>query len=443
MSRVEEVAILGGGVAGVVLAQELAGDARFRVDLVERETRLGGLHRSVSAGGATYDIGAFAFESDHGLLHAFPGLRDVFVHTPYIRRSLTDKGTIDIYPLSLRGYVRDHGVRRLGSACLDLALSKVRHRRRDTLPAFVRYYLGDRMYRDSGLRNYIERFYGAREDEIDLEFARQRLEVMQRECSLRGNALRLLARLFARPAGPDPWRAWEAWVRPREGFDLVYRLIRDQLEARGVTVLTGRRIRAITRAGDGFAVEFDDQTRHYRRVISTIPVPAVLRYIGLPPRPGHALDCMTLASLFYRFRGDPGHDAVVLYNFTPDGSWKRLTMFSHLYGKADGDHYLTVECTLPHADGDSLAEQARGFEEHIARTPLFRGSFHYQGGAITEDAYPVYRKGKLLEIQEMRRTLSRWGIDAVGRQGRFEYTSASATAARSRQLAERIKSGQA
>jgi phytoene dehydrogenase-like protein len=437
------VAVLGGGVAGVVLAHELSRDPRFRIDLVERDSRLGGLHRSVLLGGVAYDIGAFAFEESRGLLHSFPSLQPLFMKIKYVRKSLTSRGSLDAYPLSLRGYARDHGFSGLCLAAADLAISKARYWKRDSFASFVRYYLGDRLYRGSGLKHYVERFYCAGEDEIDLEFARQRLVVMEQECSLRRAALRAVTRPFGVGARLNAWREWVAWVRPQGGFGVVYQAVRGILESRGVSVLTGRQIGSIAREGGEFVIDFPDETRRYHRVVSTIPVPAALRYVGLPPRAGGAIEYMKLYSLFFRFTGDPGHDAAVLYNFTSGGRWKRLAAFSNLYGTVDGEHYFVVECTLPPGDGSSLEEQARGFEEHISRAGLFRGELRYQGGVVTEEAYPIYRNGKLGEIAEMRQLLNRAGIDTVGRQGRFEYISSSVAAERSIELVSRMRAGMA
>ena len=55
----QRVAILGGGIAGMSLASELASDNRFTVELIEQTAKLGGLPRSVEVDGLAYDIGFF------------------------------------------------------------------------------------------------------------------------------------------------------------------------------------------------------------------------------------------------------------------------------------------------------------------------------------------------------------------------------------------------
>jgi protoporphyrinogen oxidase len=432
------VAILGGGPAGVVLANELATGGRFEVDLIEREDRLGGLHRSVALGGLVYDIGSFAFETGHEFLRAFPRLYELFVRVTYRRRSLTPSNRVDIYPLSLRGYLRDHGVGGLASAVAQLLTAKMRHRRRDSVSAFARYYLGDAIYVRSGLRDYIERFYALPEGQIDPEFARQRLFILQESCSLRRAAAGALLRLVGRRTRREDWRSWSAWVRPPGGFDVAYAAIREELEGKNVSIQTGRKIRSIARDGRRFVVDFGDATAPYDRVVSTIPVAAALAYIGQPLAPSEAPEYRKLASLFYRFRGDLGHDSAVLYNFTSSGLWKRLTTFSNVYGTPDGSHHFAVECTTNEAGDGTLAGLVGDFERHVAGLGLFRGELDFQGGVITDHAYPVFRRGSYARAVEARGRLNAWGIDTVGRQGRFEYTSASTTAVRARSFARTL-----
>ena len=57
-----------------------------------------------------------------------------------------------------------------------------------------------------------------------------------------------------------------------------------------------------------------------------------LRLCGIP---GHEpLPSLTLISLFFSFAGHRGYAESVLYNFSNQGAWKRLTMYSDLYGSA-------------------------------------------------------------------------------------------------------------
>jgi protoporphyrinogen oxidase len=135
------VAVLGGGAAGVTAARHIAKSSAAHVDLIEIAPELGGLHKSVVIEGKAYDIGAFAFVETHELLKTFPELAGQFVAVSAKYRRITPAGSIDIYPASIEGYVRDHGLLNAARAFVDLYLSKARYRKRDSVMAYASFYM--------------------------------------------------------------------------------------------------------------------------------------------------------------------------------------------------------------------------------------------------------------------------------------------------------------
>jgi protoporphyrinogen oxidase len=432
MSTPMRIAVLGGGVAGCVLAQQLAMMPDVEVDLIEREPRLGGLHRSVTIDGAAFDIGAFIFPVDHSIFATFPGLRALFVRVEHLPLSITPRGALDSYPISLRGYLRERGVCALALGVADLAWCKVRWRRRDTLPAYVRYYVGDRFYNQSGLKDYLERFYMASEDAIDLEFARQRLASMESTASVRRVASRLIRRVIER----KPDEPWRCCVRPSEGFDVVYGFIAAALAARGVRVRLGARVDAIVRGEDFFDVVVDGESTRYDRVVSTMPLPSMAALLGLGDAAG--IEHLTLISLFYRFRGTITTPAHYLYNFTPHAGWKRLVLFSSYYGEHDGDHYFTVECTRRDIGPSSIPDAAADFEAHLDRLSFFAGTARLVGSCVTPSAYPLLTHGHRDSVEPLRRAIASSGIEMAGRQGTFRHLTSHQVADEASALAGRM-----
>jgi Phytoene dehydrogenase and related proteins len=429
------VAVLGGGVAGVVAAAELAKKAGIEVVLYERSTALGGLQHSISIDGASYDIGAFIFTADHDLFRAFPGLIDRFVPATPLHRSITPAGQLDDYPATLHGFVRDQGITRSIAALASLLYAKARYRKRNTLPALVRYYLGTSIYNRSGFRTYLERLYGLPDHEIDLEFAATRLYFLADVCSLRRRAARVVSRLWQRPR--DSYDQPSVFVRPPEGFGAVYDAVREMLLARGVTVRTGALLERIERAADGgFVVHAAGDAQHFDRVVSTLPVAITTRLIGEAPPGG--LEYMKLVSLFYRFSGVRGHQAAVICNLTKNGRWKRAVSFAELYGPHRGEEYFAVEVTTRSASAVDVAEADADFRRHTESLGLYRGTLTLQGSHVTEHAYPVYRVSEVVMLRDARRRLEDWGIDLLGRQGRFDYVTSSIVAANARAMADVI-----
>lgn len=432
------IALLGGGIAGVVLARELARRDDLHVTLIEKEERLGGLHRSHRINGLSYDIGAFVFDAQHQLFRTFPEVAESFHKQPHRSQSVTPNGTLDGYPLTLRGYVRDHGMAGTLLAAASLCAGRVRHYRRDTLGGYIRWHIGDRVYRQSGLQRYLERFYGVPDVAIDVAFARQRLQEM-----FDGYTSKQLAKKFAKrlltylPINHQNNGHWVGWTPPREGFGVVYAAIETLLNADGVDVRTSATIQQIRRVGNHFTITADGRTEQFDRVISTIPIPTLLEYLGLQPT--FKLRYLTLLSLFYRLSGDVDYNGAFLYNFTPNGPWKRITTFSKYFGQQGGDHYFTVECTVPDNDQRSVAEKQHDFEEHIQQLGLMRGTFHREGETITPNAYPIFEQGGGEAIRKLRQMVLDAGIEIAGRQGQFRYIPSKVVAEESHQLAAQTR----
>jgi len=433
LTKTPRVAVLGGGVSGVVAAAAL-NKRGILVDLIEKEHSLGGLHRSVSIDGVAYDIGAFIFGSDHCMFAAFPEVAHLFVPVVSEHTSITPSGTLDGYPMTFRGYVRDHGVSGFCRGCMDIALAKIRYFRRETMAAYVKYYLGNSIYVRTGLKNYIERLYNIPDAEVDLEFAAKRMSYLKDWASLRGTLIRL-ARSRDTVFTADTSHA-AALVRPPQGFGAVYSAVHRILQERGVTVLTDCKILAVRCAVSGFEIDFGGETRSYDRVVSTIPLEAIARTLGIPTIEGP--EYMGLFSLFYRFRGDSGHSATVLYNFTLEGRWKRVTSFSRFYGLHEGDEYFSVEGTIPQGDEGDLSLLQTDFEEHIDRLGLYRGKLTLQGAVRTGHAYPVYRKGNTARVIALKAVVQRSGIRIVGRQGDLDYISSADAAGNADEAAAQI-----
>lgn len=430
------IAVLGGGVAGVILARELSRTPTFHVHLLERNSELGGMHRSLQVNDLWYDIGAFLFDRDHVLLRTFPALYDHFLPVEHRGLSLTRHNTLDHYPLSIRGYVRDNGPTRLFSDLVDLLRCKFRFRQHNTLAAYMRYTMGSRLYQQSGLKNYIERLYAVPDTEIDLELALQRIPFLPQECGLRSNFRRLARELFDSDSASN---GWSCYVRPPEGFPSVYRIVEQELKRNGVNVRTGVRIERLERYGRGFLMNVADAPSElYDLVISTIPVGTVINLIGKPTP--FVPEGMNLISLCYRFQGDLGFDREnMLFNLTSGGDWKRINFFSPHYGTVNGDHYFVAECTARRNDPRDPDYMRHSFEGHIAGTPVLKGELKFQGAIVTENAYPFFRKHEIGYIESVRRAVQDFGILLAGQQGRSVYSDSNALAAASRDMAWELR----
>ena len=442
-----KLAILGGGVAGITLASELSQYSIFDIDIIEKSSVLGGLHRNVKINNLNYDIGLFHFNNSYGLFELYPEIVDLYVpvNSKQLRNSLTPRGNIDQYPMSIEGYIEDYGLLKFFYSCVEIIVSKIIYFKRDTLPSWIKYYIGNGIYQNSGLKTYIERLYETCDENIDIEFAKKRLSAVKRVGSLRRILSKILTlknveNLFKNDnsnffEGPK----LKVLVRPPEGFGKIYNnIIKNILISRKVSLYTDCQVKAIKLLDKGFEIEFPDNRKNsYDNLISTIPLEALSFTIGKSL--DFQIEYRALYSLFYRFNGKLGYDAAVLNNFTKEGAWKRIITFSKYYGTYEGDDYFVVEITVKN-NGDIDKTQLReNFESHVKRFGLFQGKLKYQGDILINNAYPCYSSDLIDKVALTKKSFQELGIDLLGRQGEFDYISANDAVEKAKKLADKIK----
>jgi hypothetical protein len=304
----------------------------------------------------------------------------------------------------------------------------------DSARAFATRHVGGVFYRRSGLQHYLERLFGLPDEEVGAEFAEQRMGFLSR-LSLARSVGREIARLWAaarihpmmEDLGTD-----RVLVRPREGFSAVFAILEEQLAAAGVEVCLDTQIRGVHRRGGRFSIRTSRGDELFGSVASTIPVDTLLQAMGEDQ--DEPLERMSLLSLFYRGRLLP--DAGSLYNFTPRGGWKRLAIFSKFYGREEGEDYFTVEITTRETDEPTKAALRADFEQHVRDLELFAGDVRWVGDCVSQDAYPVLRRGCKALAEDRRRRLQSQGIRLAGRQGRFEYSNVETCVRQAQALVE-------
>lgn len=442
-----KLAILGGGVAGITLASELSKYSVFDIDILEKSSVLGGLHQNININNLNYDIGLFLFSNSYGLFEFYPEIADFYVpvNSQQLRSSLTPKGNIDKYPMSIEGYIEDYGLLKFFYACVEIIASKIIYYKRNTLSSWIKYYIGNSIYKDSGLKAYIERLYGTTDENIDIEFAKKRLSAVKRVGSLRT----VLSRIFTLKNVENLFKndksnslqgsTFKTLVRPQEGFGKIYNdIIKNSLRSREVLVYTNCQLKNIKILDKGFEIEFSDNRKKiYDNLISTIPLEALSLAIGKPL--DFQIEYRALCSLFYRFNGNLGYKNAVLNNFTKEGAWKRIITFSKYYGKYEGDDYFAVEITVENNKSINKEQLREKFESHIKSLGLFQGELKYQGDIVIKNAYPCYTRDLVNKVATTKNYFKELGIDLLGRQGEFDYISANDAIVNAKKLADKIQ----
>jgi protoporphyrinogen oxidase len=418
-----DVLILGAGISGLSAAYFLASQGHS-VRVVDAYDHLGGNHISRNIGGYTYDIGAIFFWSDNRQFDMFEGLLDMCVPLDVSISKISPSGNIIQYPFSLRDEILNRGL--LEQAASIGSLIKARLSKRDIRSAadFARFHMGTHLYERTGLRTYLDRFYGLSGEEVSLAFAERRMDWLRKYGSARYWLSRGLGAARVQMGGRAP-HALNAYARPREGFQRSYGRNGECLSKMGVDIHLSNSIRSIDAAEHGHVVHSEARSFFGSRLISTMPVAMTALWAGLPV--AGSLVSLNLTTLFCSYAGPSSFDGTVLYNFHPEGTWKRLTMHSAYYGPVAGRSYFAVECTHL-ADNVSARSLFDDFTCHVRKLRIFDGDLRLEGSMRLAHAYPVYRHGFEAALHPLIRELNSRGIEPLGRQGRFDYIPSSAMA---------------
>ncbi|GAA2827119.1 oxygen-dependent protoporphyrinogen oxidase [Leucobacter komagatae] len=250
------VAVVGGGVSGLVAARELARGGAT-VTLVERDTTLGGRVRGAKLEGATFDVGAEAFATRGGAVAALMadlGLSDRIVHPAQLGSwvvtangalPLPPGGAVGIPARPLAAAVRAHlGLR----GALRVAVEPLLRRdvagagasaggTAETLGALVRRRLGDRAL-DRLVRPIALGVYSTVPDRLEVQAVPGLADAYARTGSLVRAARQLRDASVA---------AGGAVAALAGGMTALVDALASDAEDRGSAIRTGTRVVEITR----------------------------------------------------------------------------------------------------------------------------------------------------------------------------------------------------
>ncbi len=406
-----DAVVLGAGISGLVSASVLQKQGYQRVLIVDTYGHVGGNHIDWSHAGYTFDIGSLIFQDDSPLLAHFPELLPLYVPIEPTWARLNPQGMITAYPISVRDDIFSAGFAEVIRIFSSVILARLFQRKMRNAKEFARYWIGGHLLHRSGLESYMKRFYGTAIEGIDIDLARKRMLWISEHASLKNQIARAFRRSHIGPKNRQ-------MARPREGFQFLYRAAVERLEGRGAEFQLAADMQAIRKVHGQLHLQLRDRVVASHRVISTIPIHMAEKLCGLDS--GRKLETITLISLYFSFSGNRGFSQSIIYNFSHQGAWKRLTMYSDFYGKVDGREYFTVEvignqidCSVERAEDD--------FRDHVRSNGLFEGDLKLEGNDMLGEAYPIYSKGAARHAAEATQQLLAFGLESLGRQGGFNY----------------------
>jgi protoporphyrinogen oxidase len=428
------VVIVGAGPAGLTAAYLLAKDG-VRVTVLEADTTVGGIARTVEYRGYRFDIGGHRFFTKYPpvekMWHEVLGNEMILV--PRLSRIYYNSRFFD-YPLKPVNALRGLGLWKAGLITLSYLRARLRPSPvEENFEQWVTNRFGQRLY-EIFFKTYTEKVWGIPCTEIRAEWAAQRIQGLSLARAIlsaaslnkRSTAIKTLIHEFQYPR-LGPGQMWE--------------LTRDRVEAMGGQVLLSHKVKGLDVVGDR-VVAARVQTPHGEirvegeHFISTMPVRSLVRALGdAVPAPvrqaAGALryrDFLVVALMIGRDRlfadnwiyvHSPGVKVGRIQNF---GNWSPAMV------PASGKSCLGLEYFC--FEGDSLWESPDAdlialATRELATLGLVDASLVEDGTVVRmPKAYPIYDGVYQESLGIVRSTLDHIGnLHPVGRNGMHKYNN--------------------
>lgn len=411
--------ILGCGVGGLCTAGLLLQAGATNILVLDEFDQPGGNQISCEENGFTFDVGAFYYWPTMPLFRMYPSLLEDCRRRSLLVERIRPSGVVGRYPFGLKAEFIDRGPSYWTMALGSMGLARLRRRRILTAKDYATYWMGQKLFDDLGMADYIHRFFGVPADQIEAQFAIRRMDLIPRYGKpsywLRNVYRHLKERVRSNSRGAgDP-----LLVRPEKGLAYMYAKAVHELVSRGVAIRLGTPIDRIAKQGSHFEISAAGAAFRTSNLVNTTPLCSIAAHFGIADASG--LETVDLATLFVSFEGERGFDAQILYNWGRKGRWKRLTMHSDYYGARNGREYASVEVTLFRSGPPDFAELFNDFVSSVNGYGLFTGSLRLEGSRVTPAAYPAYTIGSTQKSNRVIERLGELGVQTVGRQGRFDY----------------------
>jgi protoporphyrinogen oxidase len=436
------VVIVGAGPAGLTAAYQLM-KAGASSTILEGDSVVGGISRTVERDGWRFDIGGHRFFTKvkpvDDLWHEILGSEE------FLRRSRMShiyyKGKLYDYPIKPFNALRNLGFIEAMRCMASYAWVRIRPPK-DTskLEGYIASRYGWRLYRHF-FKTYNEKVWGVPASELSADFGAQRIKDMSIVAAV-WEPLR--ARLFGhRSKGKQVTSLIEEFNYPKYGPGQMWETAADKVTAAGSQLhFRHEVVKVLHRGGAAHAVvardkdSGDEHTFECTHVISSMPMGALLRAMDPPvPDPVRAAadgltyrDFMTVAlvvPLEYSFPDtwiyihDPDVEVGRVQNF---GSWSPymvkegrtclgLEFFVHegdeMWSKSDAELIEQAKRELAHL---GLVDPTKVEAGYVVRVPK---------------AYPVYDETYTANVEVLRRWLASDtpNVFPTGRNGMHRYNN--------------------
>ena len=437
-SNIRDVVIIGAGPAGLTAAYELSREGQREITVVEADSVVGGISRTVESDGWRFDIGRHRFftkvQRVEELWHEILPDED-FLMRPRMSRIFYDGKFYD-YPLKASNALLNLGIVEAVRCVLSFLWVRVRPPKdQSTFEGWVAARFGWRLYRIF-FKTYTEKVWGVKATEIQADWAAQRIKNL----SL-GKAI--LNALLPKRNQKDITSLIEEFQYPKFGPGMMWERCAQIVSDRGVEIQMKTRVSRLIRSEGGVThVELVNrnggkESLASSAVISSMPINELALSFE-PPAPdsvraaAHGLkhrDFLTVALVVPERFAFPDN---WIYIHAPEVRVGRIQNYGSWspYLIQEGRTCLGLEYFV--SIGDDLWEMDDDALIRLAASELSELSLISDEGVIERGfvvrmpkAYPVYDRDYATNVDTIRRWLESEvpNVYPVGRNGMHKYNN--------------------
>jgi protoporphyrinogen oxidase len=434
------VVVIGAGPAGLTAAYELTRRG-WPVTVLEADTVVGGISRTVERDGYRFDIGGHRFFTKVGPVEDL--WHEILPDQEFLVRSRMSRiyydGKFYDYPIRPLNALRNLGIVEALRCVASYLWVRVRPPRdQSTLEGYIVANYGWRLYHHF-FKTYNEKVWGVPASELSADWGAQRIKGMSLwKAVWEPMRTRLVG---ARDRRRQVTSLIEEFQYPKLGPGMLWEYCRDQVVAGGGEVVMSCAVTAVRRGGDGslsVVASGPDGERVFpaSHVVSSMPIQSLTRAFAPPPPPEvlaaaselHYRDFLTVALVVPDDMGFPDNWIYIHYPGVKVGRIQNFGAWSP-YMVVEGTTCLGLEYFV--FEGDQLWAAADDELVALASRELAQiglgDESRVQAGYVVRmpKAYPVYDDTYRDAVETIRKWIEAEvpTVHPVGRNGMHKYNN--------------------
>ena len=423
------VAVVGAGPAGITAAYQLS-KSGVAVDVYEASSQVGGLSRTIELWGQNVDLGPHRFfSSDSRINRLWLEVANGDYEMVDRLTRIYYRGKFFHYPLRVFGTLRTLGFFESAGCVVSYVREKFRiHGDVSTFEGWVVRRFGRRLF-EIFFKTYSEKLWGIRCDELDADFAAQRIKKL--------SLFEAVKNAFLGGRGNRHKTLVDQFAYPEQGAGMIYERMAGCIAAASGNVFLNTPVEAVlVEGGRVHAVKLEGGSiLEYDRVISTMPLSRLITQMPNVPEAiyenASSLRFRNTILVYLKVDAEDLFPDNWLYVHSAGLKTGRVTNFRNWIPQINAgekesilamEYWCFDEDELWSVEDDELVEMASA---ELASTGLTKGAAVLDGHVFKIPwCYPVYASGykeKLSPIQEYVDSIE--NLYAIGRYGSFKYNN--------------------